>query len=101
MVYTSGDPPPFLETEQISEKFASIRIIPKSSRHRLDPASRVNYTKLYTIEYNVKMHVIGQIDEDHKERFLASVRLAHPSLSSTALADPQGEFLREIYSEVY
>jgi hypothetical protein len=61
----------------------------------------VNYTKIYTIEYNVKIKVVGQIDEDHMGRFLNSVRLAHPSLSSTAIVDPQGEFLREIYSKVY
>jgi hypothetical protein len=101
IVYTSHDPPPLLETEQISEKFASIRIILRSSRDKLDPTSRVNYSKLYTIEYSIKILVIGQIDEDHKERFLNSVRLAHPSLSSTAIVDPQGEFLREIYSKVY
>ena len=101
MVYTSDDPPPLLETEEISTKFASIRIIPKSSRDRLDPTSRVNYAKLYTIEYNVKIQVNGQIDDDHKDRFLSNVRLAHPSLSSSVLADPQGEFLRGIYSKVY
>ena len=101
IVYTSHDPPPLLETEQISNKFASIRIIPQSPRDKLEATSRVNYTKLYTIEYNVKVQVAGQIDEDHKERFLNSVRLAHPSLFSRTIVNPQGEFLREIYLKVY
>lgn len=99
IVYTSSDPPPLLEAEQISEKFASVRVIPRSPMDRLDTSSRVNYTKLYTIEYNIKMHVVGQIDIDHMERFLNNVRLAHPSLSSKAIIEPKGEFLGEIYSK--
>jgi hypothetical protein len=60
----------------------------------------VNYTKLYTIEYNVKIQVAGRVDEDHMGRFLNSVRLAHPSLSSTAKVDPQGEFLRDLLKSI-
>jgi hypothetical protein len=74
-------------------------MIPRSSRDKLEKASRVNYTKIYTIEYNIKMHVIGRIDEDHKERFLKNFRLAHPALSSTAIVDPEGEFLEDFFSE--
>jgi hypothetical protein len=100
IIYTSDDLPPLQKAEQISEKFASIRIIPQSHRDRLHKSSRVNYTKIYTIGYNIKMQVIGQIDEDHKEKFLNNVRLAHPSLSSTTTGS-KGEFLGEIYSKFY
>jgi hypothetical protein len=100
IVYTSHDLPPLLEAEQISEKFASIRITPQSSRDKLDPTSRVNYTKLYTIEYNVKIQVVGQVDENYMGRFLNSVRLAHPSLSSTAKVEAQSEFLGDLLKRI-
>lgn len=96
IIYTSSDPPLLLEAEQISEKFASVRVIPRSPREKLDKSSRVNYTKLYTIDYDIKMQVVGQIDKYHMRRFLNNVRLAHPSLSSyfsKAIIDPEGEFL--------
>ena len=33
----------------------SIRVNPYGIRHKLDQASRLNYAKQYTVEYNVKV----------------------------------------------
>jgi hypothetical protein len=33
----------------------SIRVTPDNPRHKLDDASRLNYAKNYTVEYNVKV----------------------------------------------
>jgi uncharacterized pyridoxal phosphate-containing UPF0001 family protein len=41
----------------------AIRIISWSAREQLDKLSRLNYAKIYTVEYNVKVHFIGQVHE--------------------------------------
>jgi len=44
----------------------SIRATMDNPRHKLDDASRLNYAKHYTIEYNVKVWFIGRISSDSK-----------------------------------
>jgi len=46
-----------------------IRMNPRTPRDQLDPLSRLNYAKVYTIEYNVKVCFIGEIAEDSKDDF--------------------------------
>jgi hypothetical protein len=47
-----------------------IRVIPKSKTTKLDPMSRINYSKIYTVEHNVKVYDFGDVDEDYHERLL-------------------------------
>jgi hypothetical protein len=42
-----------------------IRITPNKERDRLDPRSRINYCKLYTIEHNVKVYDFGMVHKDY------------------------------------
>jgi hypothetical protein len=46
-----------------------IRVVPNSPREKLDPASRVNYAKIYTVEHNVKVAFIGHIAESDQYKF--------------------------------
>jgi len=39
-------------------------------REKLDSASRINYAKVYTIEYNVKVYFIGKVCGRHMHRVL-------------------------------
>lgn len=43
-------------------------------REKLDEASRINYAKVYTVEYNVKVLFIGKVDPDHKHRILGDLK---------------------------
>jgi hypothetical protein len=43
-------------------------MIPIDPREKLDPASRVNFTKLYTVEQNVKLCFIGSIDPKDEQQ---------------------------------
>lgn len=43
---------------------APIRIEVGSPRHGLDPTSRLNYAKIYTVEHNLKVSFIGRVHED-------------------------------------
>lgn len=39
----------------------SIKVSPDNPRHKLDDASRLNYAKTYTVEYNVKVVSPGAV----------------------------------------
>lgn len=44
-----------------------------SKREKLDPTSRLNYAKVYTIEYNVKVLFIGGVDPKQRHQVLADL----------------------------
>jgi hypothetical protein len=80
----------------VASNLASIRIHPNRPTDKLDATSRINYAKIYTIEYNVKIQSVGEIDRNHIERFLESFRIAHSPLRAGNIAPTLGEFLRRI-----
>lgn len=48
-------------------------------REKLDDMSRINYAKVYTIEYNVKVLFIGRVIKDHIARLLGDYQATvHP-----------------------
>jgi hypothetical protein len=47
-----------------------IRVIPESRHLKLDPMSRINYSKVYTVEHNVKVCYFGDVDEKYHDRLL-------------------------------
>lgn len=52
----SGSNPVYLPGEVESGLMRTpLKVDPASPRHRLDDASRLNYAKTYTVEYNVKV----------------------------------------------
>jgi hypothetical protein len=59
-----------------------IRMIPGNSRIKLDNASRLNYAKLYTVEYNIKVWFIGKIDSGSEHKLLADYNNVHPPLTN-------------------
>ncbi len=44
---------------------------------KLDPASRINYAKVYTIEYNVKVFFIGRVALEYVTRLLGDYQSTH------------------------
>ncbi|OBT61180.1 hypothetical protein VE03_09439 [Pseudogymnoascus sp. 23342-1-I1] len=63
IIYTTDCPPSKLsgEPELVN---TPIRIEVASPRHDFDPASRLNYAKVYTVEHNVKVCFVGRIHGD-------------------------------------
>lgn len=47
-----------------------IQVTPKSPRDKLDPMSRINYAKIYTVEHNVKVCFIGQIAPSSEKQLM-------------------------------
>jgi hypothetical protein len=57
-----------------------IRVKPYSPEHLLEPASRLNYAKVYTVEYNAKVWFIGEIHESSEWLLTAAYNEVHPPL---------------------
>ncbi|KAF7901326.1 hypothetical protein EAF00_003547 [Botryotinia globosa] len=63
IIYTTPEPKLVNNEDGSKMKFDPVKMIPDSSRHALDRASRINYAKIYTVEYNVKVWFIGHVDQ--------------------------------------
>jgi len=73
IIFTGEEPPKPLPGEP-SLGGVSIRMIGNSKRHKLDEESRLNYAKVYAVEYNVKVYFIGRIHEDYLTTVLAEYK---------------------------
>ncbi len=74
IVYTGEEAPPPLEGEIINHR--PVRIHADDARRgKLDPESRVNYSKVYTVEHNVKVCSIGKIHKDSMATFFEDFKL--------------------------
>lgn len=47
----------------------SIRVSPDDPQDRLGPESRINYSEVYTVQYNAKVKALGNIHESSTEDF--------------------------------
>jgi hypothetical protein len=74
--------PPIPKEEKGESKLRKtpIRIIPQSPRDKLDPCSRLNYAKIYTVEHNVKVCFIGDVHEDSVKYLTRDYNLLHQAL---------------------
>ncbi|TGO15811.1 hypothetical protein BTUL_0035g00140 [Botrytis tulipae] len=89
IIYTTPQPRLVQNEDGTKMKYHPIKMIPDSSRHQLDAASRINYHKIYTVEYNVKVWFIGRIDPDSQRAVKESFDQAHPPLiQSTQIFGP-------------
>jgi len=53
---------------------------PIDSRQKLDPTARLNYAKVYTVEYNVKVWFIGEIHPRSEPQLAMDFNRVHPPL---------------------
>lgn len=70
IIYTSYKPPKELDREPKLLK-RPVRAVTEQKSERLRPESRVNYSKIYTVEHNVKVVFIGKIHKDSEATFFA------------------------------
>jgi hypothetical protein len=48
-----------------------LEVTPATFDQRLDPMSRLNFGKIYTVEHNVKVLPVGKISERSMPKFLS------------------------------
>jgi hypothetical protein len=63
-VYAGPTPPPLLEGERLRNKPVQIEIDPLTEEG-LQPTSRVDFSKVYTVNHNLKFCSIGKVKEEH------------------------------------
>jgi hypothetical protein len=57
-----------------------IRVIPNTPEDKLDPMTRINYAKVYTVEYNVPVRFIGRIDGKSSRRLVSDYNAIHQAV---------------------
>lgn len=70
IIYTGSHPPNKLPSERDMNKSA-ICVVPTRADEKLDPISRVNMGKIYTVEWNTKVKDIGHVEKNSLVRLLA------------------------------
>jgi hypothetical protein len=81
IIYTDKDgkaPKELASEEKLVKK--PIRVVPLTSRYALVAESRLNYAKVYTLEYNVRVCFIGQIHDKSIKHFNREYNITHQSL---------------------
>jgi hypothetical protein len=73
-----GRPKEIAGEERLEKK--AIRVVPLQPDQQLHPCSRLNYAKLYTIEYNVKVCFIGRIHDKSVKYLTRDYNLQHRPL---------------------
>jgi hypothetical protein len=72
--------PSLLELEKGLMANKPIRIDLKDQSQKLDPLSRLNYAKIYTVEHNVKVLFIGRVAKNYEQEVIRAFNDAHPPL---------------------
>lgn len=67
IIYTEDNPPRAIPGERFVKQ--PVKVQPKTPRDKLEPISRLNYAKIYTVEHNVKVLFIGRIAPESEKQF--------------------------------
>lgn len=80
VIYTGKKPVTFDGEKTKGLKMSPIKMVPISSRHKLDNASRLNYAKQYTVEHNVKVWFIGEVSQDSEDQLVEDYNKTNPPM---------------------
>jgi hypothetical protein len=58
----------------------AIRFKPSNPQHKLEEDSRINYAKVYNVEYHMKVCFIGAVSKDSEQKLLTTFQGLQPSL---------------------
>jgi hypothetical protein len=84
-IYTKHDGPVILEGEKMENVPIRVDVIDQS--HKLDPMSRLNYAKLYTVEHNVKVFFIGKIAKNYEQKVVDAYNYTNQPLPDRPAAE--------------
>jgi hypothetical protein len=98
IIYSSKKPVAFRGEREKGLTMHSIRVVPNNPRHKLDEASRLNYAKQYTVEYNVKSWFIGKVHADSEWQLRTDYNRVHTPLEVTG-AKPPGDLMINLVYE--
>ncbi|PMD23432.1 hypothetical protein NA56DRAFT_71340 [Hyaloscypha hepaticicola] len=91
VIYSSKSKGPYvLEREKGLMTKHPIRVELFKESQKLDPLSRLNYAKLYTVEHNVKVFFIGRVAKNYERDVMNGYNEAHPPFSNAGPGLHQG-----------
>ncbi|KAH7416793.1 hypothetical protein BKA64DRAFT_277194 [Cadophora sp. MPI-SDFR-AT-0126] len=67
--------PTILEGEKMTKE--PIKIDIRLPSEKLDPLSRLNYAKVYTVEHNVKVNFIGEVNRRYEQKVVLDYNATH------------------------
>jgi hypothetical protein len=85
IIYSGKKPVAFRGEKEKGLQMRSIKVTPDNPRHKLDDASRLNYAKTYTVEYNVKVWFIGKVSSDSEWQIKTDYNRVHPPLETRGI----------------
>ncbi|KAN0095172.1 hypothetical protein V8E51_015883 [Hyaloscypha variabilis] len=88
IIYSGKKPVAFRGEKEKGLQMRSIKVTPDNPRHKLDDASRLNYAKTYTVEYNVKVWFIGRVSSDSEWQIRTDYNRVHPPLEVKGVQPP-------------
>jgi hypothetical protein len=75
-IYSSRrEGPRILDREEMTNEPIRVEVIDPANK--LDPMSRLNYAKLYTVEHNVKVFFIGKIAKSNEQKVVNAYNATH------------------------
>jgi hypothetical protein len=89
IIYSGKKPIAFRGEKEKGLTMRSIKVAPDNPRHKLDDASRLNYAKAYTVEYNVKVWFIGKVSSDSEWQIRTDYNRIHPPLEIKGVPAPE------------
>jgi hypothetical protein len=78
-IYSSKRDGPYIpDQENLTNEAIRVEVIDPT--HKLDPMSRLNYAKLYTVEHNVKVFFIGKVAKNFEQKLVDAYNYTHQPL---------------------
>ena len=68
-----------------------IQVVSSKIRDKLDLVSRLNYEKLYIVEYNIRVRFIGRVHRDSKQQLQDDFIRFHPEAKDSRVADQKSD----------
>ncbi|KAE9363767.1 hypothetical protein N431DRAFT_118062 [Stipitochalara longipes BDJ] len=87
-VVHSSAKPYFLEGERVILTKRPIKVDINDPSEKLDPLSRLNYAKIYTIEHNVKVYFFGRVAKNCEQELAICFNEANPPVQPYPAAMP-------------
>jgi hypothetical protein len=85
VIYTGKEPNS--ESENLTKRAIKVEVY--NQKEKLDPKSRINYAKVYTIEYNVKVYFVGKVHPEYLHRVIGDYQnTVHPQPSQNPAYAP-------------
>jgi hypothetical protein len=87
IIYSSSQGPIYFDGEAELSSLKPIQCRMTRSQYDLDPSSRLNFAKVYTVEHDIKVWFIGRVHENSVQDLMLNYDIRHPRLLKSPMDD--------------